>query len=1167
MIIALKRPRCRISKGSPGPEGKNWESIDPLPDMVCESADGFTAPETSIRAMAGREHFHVRFDCRINDISLFHPKAPGQPLREGDYAKLIIHPHNDPSDFIEFAVDYRGVLEMIRHRRMPGEHSLGAIPDLWQSQTQEKTPYDLRVYHGLTESQWWAELDIPWRALGDFTLGGLTSPPVVMGFGYGRAFQTGLAFPQQAESVWPTSERSGSLPATLEPGEALIGDEAFAPDYINLDEPRFGLNSGRMFFNPDEARRAKFIQATTDFGDGGIFGEFEQKIKRGARSVGFKYFLDRNCSSHTAVFSPPSLLIALTDNEDRPYYNAILPMDRHLGVCIDEPYGEPDSQDKSNQDQRNKMLRKAVAAIPRLERRTTVQNAPSDFCLMLEDGTLAVNLMSDDAWEKLAAIVESSTGLTEERLVAAMALIGQKSVTNLIISPMFFNPDGKHFYHSCLHEMMGPLSVIRYGGGTSLARAASLARLLQHVTDPATGETFRTRVISLTEDGGPRQVERGFLEGNLGAFAQYPGRIGCVAVDYKKSQTLLDPTSFVFFPAGHGKLLTVEKMLEDEVYLNTGAGALAPVYKKLDIEEMRRQPVDRLLSRGVFPELCPDEDGIERPFNLGERQINRTIHAPMVQESEAIDDFRDIFGRKGRRDGTVTVSQDSDSLFVSVKVSGVRPGSLDEKDQAMERVHLAIDAEHGHQKFHHFSVSLAGERRGWFEISTHIQKLFKHLATNHYAEIRKLDGESWSADIISKKNGYEVEFFIGMDALDIALGNQSPVLGINVWLEGRRPHYEQVFLCPPRWHLPADPFNFADLYLDGGDVKIEEIDFGAPTWGMNTARVTFVNSSETNRLAGIHATNRLNTIRSAARGYDALAFIPAGGKDTVEVDYLVEPSVKMSNQTIGFQATHRGEVIYTGEWQVSYMGPISVYERFGVERRNSPNRTSVRDKNIAPKIDEICLRLPRFDRLTTRDGAASDFVLRAEDGSAEFNLMAEGVLDRIGEYIHGLFDNDLDRVLGMFWLACQPSVLRHMSFGHRIMNGAGPLTIIRGNFAGGGGNCGFHARAFTGMMQHLRIGGKPMSANVIGVWGHAIAAIGWRGSKALVDPDVGHLIFTRDGDLATISEFLAYPSLPSTAGTSEIARLFTANEESVLARKDIAGDRRKGVWPPGGPTK
>jgi len=214
----------------------------------------------------------------------------------------------------------------------------------------------------------------------------------------------------------------------------------------------------------------------------------------------------------------------------------------------------------------------------------------------------------------------------------------------------------------------------------------------------------------------------------------------------------------------------------------------------------------------------------------------------------------------------------------------------------------------------------------------------------------------------------------------------------------------------------------------------------------------------------------------------------------------------------------------------------------------------------------ICSRLPRFERLTTRHGAPSDFFLRAEDGTAEFNLMVPGVLDRMAEFVAERFDNDVDRLLGLYFLSYAPSVARHISWGHRIMTGAGPLSVMRGNFAGGGGNCGYHSRVFAGMAAHLRIQGKPLPAHTVGIWGHVVSAVGWRGSKVLMDADAGHFMMTPDGrDLATIEEFRANPDVLCTAGPDDLARFYTMNDGYVLLHPSIRDEEFKGVFPPGAP--
>jgi hypothetical protein len=164
------------------------------------------------------------------------------------------------------------------------------------------------------------------------------------------------------------------------------------------------------------------------------------------------------------------------------------------------------------------------------------------------------------------------------------------------------------------------------------------------------------------------------------------------------------------------------------------------------------------------------------------------------------------------------------------------------------------------------------------------------------------------------------------------------------------------------------------------------------------------------------------------------------------------------------------------------------------------------------------------------------------------------------------FDNDVDRVLAVYALAMMPTVGRHMSFGHRLMAGAGPLSVMRGYFSGGGGNCGYHSRLFTGMMNRMTIGGRKVMAHTIGVMGHVVTAFTWKNSKVIMDADVGHIMLTPDGsDLATIDDFRGNPDILTTAGPGEIGRYFAYEQGRV--RDYPGGDETNfpGVYPPGAP--
>lgn len=1208
-LALLQRPRCPIPFGDPEDDRSfSWENIPLLPPLI---QGRITPPPTLVKAVAGRSALHVRFDCQLISPQFLAPPSPQSPLAEVEHALIEVWPNNDPITSFRFRADFRGTIEVTRTRACAGEKSLEAVPDAWQeSQTVQG---QWTRYHGLEANGWRVEFVAPWKALG------LKTRPPVLGFAYARIFATGLPWPK-LDTAYGMSPRPTNM---LEGGEAILGPHSGYPEKLELEPPCFGLNCGRLVLGPHWPEKPACVRVAItgqrmpadSLSPSEVVSSSEYVVEPGQMSVDFLYRLDRSLSSHLQVFNPPRLVLEVMGS-GQTLYMAVLPMDRHLGICVDEPYGEPCPEAQignsgSRQSSapaehfrspsapagescppsiREAWLDRIVRVLPRLRRRNTLEGAPSDFCLHTRDGSVAVNLMADDAWQALARIVENRFHTVEDRLVAAMALVGQKSVTNLILCPFFFNAQGQQTYHTAMHEWMGPLSILRYGGGPAVSRAAALARLLQHMTNPATDQPFVTRVVSLTRDGGPRQVTLKYeANTNLAPFVQHPGPVGAVAVDYRSSQTLLDPTGMAFFPAGHAQsaegnsppqdaaaaplcplLATLEEMLAGPAILAEGAGLLASIYAKLDPDELRRHRPNQLLSRGVFPEMCPNEEGPDAAFDPGHRQKIRVLAAARGGPAATCEGFTEADGRKGRRDGFVSFRWDDRGFTVQVSVTGPDPSTFDARGRQMERVHLAIDGRHEHQTFHHFLASLDGRRDLYLEESSGIQTLFKNLSTENHVQLAEMAPLNWRADFETRPDGYEFNLQAPWEAVGVENpGEIPPVIGMNVWIEGRAPHYEQVFLVEPRWRLPASPFSFADVYLGDPPAAVHELDLGIPAWGENTGHATLVSRSRRDFEITLQASTVGGMTPKSFECSPVRATVPAGGQIQVAFPFFVDPEEKMTSgspQRLILNA-HAGEKpFFRAVFRPTYGNTVSVYQRYGGQPGEYPNPQPGDKDFLNRKILYICARIPRFQRLTTRDGAASDFVLRAEDGCVEFNLMRPGVLDQMAEFITGRFDNNLDRMLGMFYLAYAPSVARHLSGGHRFMTGAGPLSILRGNFAGAGGNCGFHSRAFAGMVSHLCIGGRPVAAHTVGVTGHVITAVEWQGHKALMDADVGHFMLTPDGTgLATIEEFRANPGVLTTAGPGDLARYFTIDLAHVAAYPGIRDDQFPGVFPPGGP--
>ncbi len=1162
LITVLDRARCRIPWGEPGETDDFWDAIPIHPFLRIDSSD-LPSAGTTLRAVAGERTFHIRFDCVIEDWGAAASNSGGGPGGENEHVYCEILPGNDPSDIWRIAGGMTRAAKPIitRTRRVTGEASLGGAHDVWTIPLKcDGHSHGVGTRWGVSPQAWWIEWAIPWKTLG------LEGRPATLGFQYGRGQCAGAQGSVVLYSGWPHGRRPSNCAPLLEHGEALIGPFAGAPARVEFERPIFGINRGRVILGGDWPEVPGRLRVRSLDPDGHVFVAEDFQIPGAAGIAPFRYRLDRAFSSHLDLERIAKISLEVFGAGDKlPLYQARLPMDRYLGLTVSEPY-EVGCEASASGSLREAWLGRVVRALPLLHRATTAQKAPSDFCLLYTDGSLAVNLMKDDPWQTMAAMIEERFSSAEDRLVGAMAFVGQKSVTKLILEPSFFSATGLHSYHSPQHELMGPLSVIRYGGGSSMCQAAVLAALLQRVSDPTTGRPFVTRVIGLSNAGGPSQTMRRYrgCEGtsSLAPFVQEPGRVGAVAVDYRGSQTLLDSTALAFFPKSEGCLATVETIVSDEELRKMGADRLAPVYAKLDIEELRRHLPNRLLSKGVMPELAPDEVVVNEPVPLREFHAPRAVFAGMpATDSEP---WRDAMGAFGVRHGSVSAKCDETGLQVSVCIRGIDPARFDSRDREVESVNLVIDAAHGHLEFCHFQAGLAGARDAWLEESAGIQRLLKYLSTENHREVARIPPTSWSCEISEAIDGYLAVFTIPWEGL--GMDNEEkrmPVMGLNAWVNGRHPHYEQVFFVPPRFRIAADPPDFADLYLKPGTLSVMETDFGTPFWGNNAGSLKLANHGVQDATVEVYCETELSLRRWVHRGRRVVVKVPAGGNVTACIPYVTNPEEKMSGgQNVRISAFVEGCEWFQARWLMTYAHPIAIRHRFGSELGVRGNPRPGDSQYLQRKIDYVCSRIPLFHRRTTRNGAASDFVLEAEDGSVEWNLMKPDALDQMARYIAERFDTDFDRLLGILFLACHPGIKRHQSAGHRFLAGAGPISVLRASFAGFAGNCASSALVFAGLADRLHLGGKKLGTHPRGLFDHVVTVVNWGEKHILLDADLGNFHLKADGhDFATIEDFRDGAEILSTAGPGDRARYYLFNFYRTAHQKPFDYLPYPGVFP------
>ncbi len=1155
----LVRPTLEIPCLTAAADAIDWTALSPLPALDGPDADA-DLRATDVRAAFTAEALHVRFLCPFADARTLRPQRRVAGFDASAHVTLELSPENDPGRWLRFRADFRGLREAVRVQRITGESNLQAVPDAWE--TTAPHPARWHRYHGLERDHWWVHFILPWRALGH------AARPATLGLRYARAERREVESDRLRLASWPHQPGDSSFPG-LDHAQLIPAQQGGAPVGLELEPLAFGVNRGVLRLHPVAAPSLQRLRVSVNV-EAQTLSTTEHPVAACAAEVDFTFVLPRAMSSHLDRMAAPRLRLELLDAAGQLSFTAALPLDRHLGLLVDERYGQP--APATTGDELQDWLSGIIASLPRLQRRDTNAGAPSDFCLYDDAGAMIANLTGPEAWTALGKLIETRFTTRADRLLAAMALIGQKSVTNLVILRLFFDPQWRCNYHTPMHKLMGPLSVLRYGGGGPQCRAAALAWLLRHVTDPQTGAAFHTRVVSLDQRGGPRPVRRSYAgHAALAGLDQEPGPIGAVAVQLDDARfTLLDPTAMTFFATEPGKLVDGQTISADASLRTRCAGRLAGCYAGLNLAEVQRWPLDELLTRGVFPELFPDEAGPDQPFDPRLVQTPPLVRCGVGEAGPQSQPFVSATGGAPARPATVAAAWTERGLQLCVTVTGINPAALDDADRAWERVHVAVDPEHGHADFFHFAAGWSGSREAARECTGNIQTLCKHLTTESWTVSETLSAGGWTADWRDVAAGYAVTFTLPWSLLEVSdPATLGPTLGLNVWIDSRHPTYRQSFLAPPPWNNPACAFQFADLQLVSAPLRTVKLDFGYPVWGQNQGQVTLENLTAAPLTLQWQAQQTGGMQPWRVRCAPVSVTLPARATQTIAFPFPLDGQEKMtsgSSPKLELRAWTDDQVLFQQTVECNYCGPMFAFHAYGPDVP-AVSKPQPGEADYLPRLDQwIRQRLPKLVRQTTRDGAPSDFCVVTEDGAQTFNLMQAGVLDQIGRFIAERFDSDLERVLGLLWFNYHPAVARHMSSGHRFMDGAGPLSILRGNFAGAGGNCGYHSRAFAGLLAHLPLSYGLPKAHTVSVWGHVISCLeDVQGCKLLIDGDVGHFWLSPDGArLASSDELAQHGCLPSTANSAELARYFMY-EPTLLNRVPVRDDTFPGVFPAGAP--
>lgn len=368
------------------------------------------------------------------------------------------------------------------------------------------------------------------------------------------------------------------------------------------------------------------------------------------------------------------------------------------------------------------------------------------------------------------------------------------------------------------------------------------------------------------------------------------------------------------------------------------------------------------------------------------------------------------------------------------------------------------------------------------------------------------------------------------------------------------------------YQMQPVPQEFGDLYFGATDVVVEEIDFGTPVWGENNLSIKLATRGDVGRNASLG----LNVLYSPDDPFfsnTTTACVTAGETSQVSAAYELSFKKKWSlnlndRQELRLELvdTKSKRALYKAEYSVCYFTGIITSEAYG---RHAPPPSPSEEDFLEKKRAYILGEIPEFKRLSTADGAASDFVLQSEDGEIRFNLMKAGVMNEIAGFISERFDNDTDRLLGATMFLHQRAVMTH-SRGLNSIGIMNPLSMLRL----GGSACGNRAVLLMDLVRRLKSDQYTdgFKAFYLTLTGHTVATVQLDAGYVMLDADNGLFYYTLDNArLATAEEMAADLRIPMRSFHDEafVADKFGDTEKQAIWESVPS----TGVFPPGAPTE
>jgi hypothetical protein len=581
--------------------------------------------------------------------------------------------------------------------------------------------------------------------------------------------------------------------------------------------------------------------------------------------------------------------------------------------------------------------------------------------------------------------------------------------------------------------------------------------------------------------------------------------------------------------------------------------------------------------------VCPRIKAPEIDGRIREREWNRaTKWNKFVREDNSAAASRT----------TVWIAHDDGYLFLAARCEGKntadlrRAGSAYMRDMfSRDRVDILVNPAHDHVGYLRFSVAPFDQTdtgRGSYKMEYRSGKGSRWF---HHKEQADFGMYFRYACAVEEGKAWSFEMAIPFESLGIDMPVPGAVLGLNVTRHTRWPVYlgkptqtgaphpatspaEVSLLSTIPGYYHVNPLVYADLVFGRDAVQLLEADFGVPHFGTNNSTFRFKAPAK----SGFELVSSVRSRRNGKPIYPGgkIALKPSG-QGTLGGELKWRTRHYDDASVLELAVRKRGSE--NNLWRATYEfgwedGSLPLNYLHKGEADGTVANPSAKDNDfLGKKAEFIASRQDRFYRRNTMQGAPSDFTLESADGSTRFNLMDPACLGKMAEYIHGLYDNDADRLLGMMFFMGQPALMRaHTAYDPGASHRLETLSLLRF----GSGYCGHMARVMATVLNLMEKGntGKKHRARCFGIGGHAVALVEYRDDYIILDSKHMTLYYRLDNsDLATVKEMRREPEIGRRAYPFYMPAMMTFKTDYIAADPLDRLDGNGLILPEGAPAE